>query len=48
MDIKQFQWIREPKNYSITEEKITITTQPHTDLWQWTYYHFRNDNAPLL
>ena len=21
---------------------------PHTDLWQRTYYHFRNDNAPVL
>ena len=20
----------------------------HTDLWQRTYYHFRNDNAPVL
>ena len=23
-------------------------TEPHTDLWQRTYYHFRNDNAPVL
>ncbi len=23
-------------------------TKPHTDLWQRTYYHFRNDNAPVL
>lgn len=22
--------------------------KPHTDLWQRTYYHFRNDNAPVL
>ena len=21
---------------------------PHTDLWQRTYYHFRNDNAPVF
>ena len=41
-------WIREPKNYSITQDQIEITTQPHTDLWQRTYYHFRNDNAPVL
>lgn len=27
---------------------IEIVTKPHTDLWQRTYYHFRNDNAPLL
>ncbi len=41
-------WIREPKDYTITENRIEITTQPHTDLWQRTYYHFRNDNAPVL
>ena len=41
-------WIREPEEYSITKDRITITTMPHTDLWQRTYYHFRNDNAPVL
>lgn len=48
MDINQFQWIREPKNYSIKEGCMEITTEPHTDLWQRTYYHFRNDNAPVF
>jgi regulation of enolase protein 1 (concanavalin A-like superfamily) len=41
-------WTREPRDYSIEPNKIEITTEPHTDLWQRTYYHFRNDNAPLL
>lgn len=41
-------WTREPENYSIAENRIAIITQPHTDLWQRTYYHFRNDNAPVL
>ena len=41
-------WIREPEEYSIESERIEITTMPHTDLWQRTYYHFRNDNAPVL
>lgn len=31
-----------------TRERIEIVTKPHTDLWQRTYYHFRNDNAPVL
>ena len=42
------EWTRAPKNYEITEDAVTITTGPHTDLWQRTYYHFRNDNAPVL
>ena len=45
---KDLKWIREPKHYSITENKIEIVTEPHTDLWQRTYYNFRNDNAPVL
>lgn len=41
-------WTREPKSYHISDKEITIETLPHTDLWQRTYYHFRNDNAPVL
>lgn len=48
IDIKNFRWIREPKESTITDSRIEIVTEPHTDLWQRTYYHFRNDNAPVL
>lgn len=48
MDISKFSWIREPKNCVIENDRIMITTLPHTDLWQRTYYHFRNDNAPVF
>ena len=48
MDLKEMKWTREPKNYHIGKDVIEITTDPHTDLWQRTYYHFRNDNAPVL
>ena len=41
-------WTRAPKQYAITEDKIEMVTEPRTDLWQRTYYHFRNDNAPVL
>ena len=47
-DTNKLVWTRSPKDYSITENKIEIITEPHTDLWQRTYYHFRNDNAPVL
>lgn len=42
------QWTREPANYTLADDRIEIITDPHTDLWQRTYYHFRNDNAPVL
>ena len=47
-DIKNLKWTREPSGYSIADDRIEIVTSPHTDLWQRTYYHFRNDNAPVL
>ena len=47
-DIEKLKWEREPADYTISEDKIEIITKPHTDLWQRTYYHFRNDNAPVL
>ncbi len=46
--IENMKWTREPKDYNITNDRIDIITDPHTDLWQRTYYHFRNDNAPVL
>lgn len=46
--VKKLEWTREPEAFQITPEKIEITTNPQTDLWQRTYYHFRNDNAPVL
>ena len=47
-DVNELEWTRNPKEFSISEEKIEIVTNPYTDLWQRTYYHFRNDNAPVL
>ena len=48
MNLKEFQWTREPKAYQVEDDQISVTTAPHTDLWQRTYYHFRNDNAPVF
>ncbi|RKJ75850.1 DUF1349 domain-containing protein [Butyricicoccus sp. 1XD8-22] len=46
--VHEMEWTREPGGYAVEEGRIEITTRPHTDLWQRTYYHFRNDNAPVL
>ena len=48
MMIEHMKWTRPPADYTIGTDRIEIVTQPHTDLWQRTYYHFRNDNAPVL
>ncbi len=46
IDASSMEWIRKPKSYRVTKDKVEIMTEPHTDLWQRTYYHFKNDNAP--
>ena len=47
-DTSKLVWTRQPRSCTLEKDRITITTQPHTDLWQRTYYGFRNDNAPVL
>lgn len=47
-DISKLKWTRAPRHYALSQNRIEITTDPQTDLWQRTYYHFRNDNAPVL
>ena len=46
--LDNFQWTRLPKDFSVQEDRVEIITNPLTDLWQRTYYHFRNDNAPVF
>ncbi len=48
LDINKMQWTREPASCRIDDGKIEVVTAPNTDLWQRTYYHFRNDNAPVF
>jgi len=48
INIHDFRWVRQPASFAISEDRVEITTEPHTDLWQRTYYGFRNDNAPVL
>lgn len=48
MDLGKFFWVRQPKRFKAENDRLEIVTSPHTDLWQRTYYHFRNDNAPVF
>ena len=47
-NVEDLQWTRQPESYKISQDQIEVVTKPHTDLWQRTYYHFRNDNAPVF
>lgn len=35
-DINKLKWTRKPADYTISNDKIEITTNPFTDLWQKT------------
>lgn len=48
MNLQNFKWTRFPESYELFNDGLEIVTKPHTDLWQNTYYHFQNDNAPVF
>lgn len=48
MDLRNFNWTRQPLNCTVSNDKVEIITDAHTDLWQRTYYNFQNDNAPVF
>ncbi len=47
-DTNKLEWTRKPDSFTVKEDLIEIITKPNTDLWQRTYYHFINDNAPVF
>ena len=48
LNFKNFSWTRQPESCIIKDDTLEVTTKPKTDLWQRTYYNFRNDNAPVF
>lgn len=42
------EWIREPKEVKKSDDQLEVITESGTDLWQRTYYGFRNDNSPVF
>ena len=48
LNIGNFKCTRQPESCVIKGDTIEVVTKPGTDLWQRTYYLFRNDNAPVF
>jgi len=46
LKLNQGSWLNQPKQFHISENSISLVTEPKTDFWQRSYYGFRNDNAP--
>ena len=47
-ELNNAKWFFQPNCYKVTNETVTIITNPNTDFWQRTYYGFRNDNAHVF
>jgi regulation of enolase protein 1 (concanavalin A-like superfamily) len=48
IDFSAAKWLHQPGAFEISSESVKITTEPHSDFWQRSYYGFRNDNAHAL
>lgn len=48
MDLHTGQWLNPPARSEVTDNAVTLVTEPGTDFWQRSYYGFRHDNAPAL
>jgi regulation of enolase protein 1 (concanavalin A-like superfamily) len=48
IDFGNGQWLNSPKSFEIADGSLKVVTEPGTDLWQRSYYGFRNDNAPAF
>ncbi|WP_325099497.1 DUF1349 domain-containing protein [Persicirhabdus sediminis] len=46
LNFKKGRWLNKPESFIVFVDGISITTEPHTDLWQQTYYGFSKANAP--
>lgn len=47
-NLKNLVWHKGQLNHNYDNHSIKVITRAHTDLWQRTYYHFQNDNTPML
>lgn len=43
-----YSWLNPPDIYHISDNELSLTTQPNTDFWQRTHYGFQNDNGHLF
>ena len=46
--LKNGNWINRPQRFVLEDDYGAISTEPHTDFWQRTYYGFQNINAPAI
>ena len=44
-EIRNFDWINEPKNVEFIEQGLLITTKSHTDFWQNTPFNISKDDG---
>ena len=48
MNFNNWEWINEPDEYGIEEDRVWIKTRPMTGLWNTTYYDYDDMSAHML
>ncbi len=48
LDLGKFTWVNQPKQFSIEDGKLVLTTEEKTDLWQHTLNGADLSNAPVF
>jgi regulation of enolase protein 1 (concanavalin A-like superfamily) len=48
IQLSEAKWLNPPTTFEVKGQTLSLTTDPHTDFWQRSYYGFRNDNAHAL
>ena len=45
--LEKMNWFNEPKNWSITDNRMSMTVTPKSDYWRISHYGFTVDDAPF-
>ena len=45
INLERLEWTREPQSFNVNGDTLTITTAPHTDLWQRTDHRMHVESA---
>ena len=48
INMEQCFWLNQPRYFILQQSKLILATEPFTNLWNQTYYHSSDHNAPIL
>ncbi|MDE6755644.1 MAG: DUF1349 domain-containing protein [Muribaculaceae bacterium] len=45
--LEKMNWFNEPRQWSISDGRLTMSVTPHSDYWRISHYGFTVDDAPF-